>query len=87
MKDGGRLSCRRFRLQSVRKNGLTTSVLLDIDPFMSSAAARAADVVSLEEYRRSRGAREAAPVQRTPVPSMPPVATPVWVYWVPVWIW
>jgi hypothetical protein len=54
---------------------------------MSSAAARAADVVSLEEYRRTRGTGHAAPAQRTPVYSMPPAATPVWVYWVPVWIW
>ena len=52
-----------------------------------SRAARQTEVVNLDEYRRSRGAREVATPRRTPAYSVPPVATPVWVYWVPVWIW
>ena len=52
---------------------------------MSNAAARGT-VVSLEDYRRARGDRRAttAPM-RTSVPA--PVMAPVWVYWVPVWVW
>lgn len=52
----------------------------------------AADVISLDEYRRSRGRREPA-APSTPIaaaamlPAMAAVPGPVWVYWVPVWIW
>ena len=43
--------CRRF----VRRNGLTASAVVDRFPFMSSALAKRDDVVSLDEYRRTRG--------------------------------
>lgn len=52
-----------------------------------SNAALASNIVSLDEYRRSRGERK--PMQarsQTPVPSFP-TAPAVWVYWVPVWVW
>jgi hypothetical protein len=53
---------------------------------MSSAAARS-NVVSLDDYRRSRGDRRSAITSmRTSAPVPLPVA-PVWVYWVPVWVW
>ncbi len=56
---------------------------------MSSALAKNDDVVSLDEYRRARDGRSistaAAPMRRLAHPA--PVAAPVWVYWVPVWIW
>lgn len=59
---------------------------------MSATAAAHADVISLDDYRRSRASRTGgsliesriqAPLAR-PVPTVP---GPVWVYWVPVWIW
>ncbi len=48
-----------------------------------SHAAAATDIVSLDEYRRSRGDRrtQAPRSQTSPVPPV------VWVYWVPVWVW
>jgi hypothetical protein len=53
-----------------------------------SAAALRSDVVSLDEYRRARGAgRGPAEPARVPAPAYAPAATAVWVYWVPVWIW
>jgi hypothetical protein len=62
---------------------------VDKFPFMSRAAAKNDDVVSLDEYRRNRGGRSASqaptPMRATVHPA--PVAAPVWVYWVPVWIW
>jgi hypothetical protein len=65
---------------------LTASVLADKDLFMP--AALRSDVVSLDEYRRARGAVR-GPVEpaRVPAPAYQPVPTAVWVYWVPVWIW
>jgi hypothetical protein len=68
---------------------LTASVSVDNYPFMSRAAATNDDVVSLDEYRRARGDRSmsaAAAPMRAPA-RLAPVAAPVWVYWVPVWIW
>jgi len=55
---------------------------------MSKAVAHA-DVVSLDEYRRHRGARraETSTLRHTTATPLTPVAAPVWVYWVPVWIW
>ena len=54
-----------------------------------SAVAKHDDVVSLDEYRRARGGRSvsaaATPMRATP--HLAPVPAPVWVYWVPVWIW
>jgi hypothetical protein len=47
---------------------------------MSNAAA-ASNIVSLDEYRRSRGEKRAMS------PRLPAVPMPVWVYWVPVWVW
>lgn len=53
---------------------------------MSNAAA-ASNIVSLDEYRRSRGERRIMqPRNQTAAPSTP-VAPAVWVYWVPVWVW
>jgi hypothetical protein len=74
-------------MQAVRKSGLTASALADKNLFMSAAAVRS-DVVSLDEYRRARGAvRGPAEPTRVPAPAYQPVPTAVWVYWVPVWIW
>ena len=56
---------------------------------MSSALAKRDDVVSLDEYRRARGGHSiptASATLRAPA-RIAPVASPVWVYWVPVWIW
>jgi hypothetical protein len=74
-------------LHGIRKSGLTGSALADKDLFMSAAARN--DVVSLDEYRRARGAVRgtAEPAVRTPALSYPPVTAALWVYWVPVWIW
>jgi hypothetical protein len=53
---------------------------------MSNAAARGT-VVDLDEYRRSRGDRRPTiAATRSSMVTPPPVA-PVWVYWVPVWVW
>ena len=49
-----------------------------------SNAATAPNIVSLDDYRRSRGDRRAAPRPTSPVM---PAAPAVWVYWVPVWVW
>ena len=52
-----------------------------------SNAALASDIVSLDDYRRSRGDKKTMqPRFQPPAPGTP--ATPaVWVYWVPVWVW
>ena len=47
---------------------------------MSNAAA-ATNIVSLDDYRRSRGDK------RPMLPRPQLVAPTVWVYWVPVWVW
>jgi hypothetical protein len=47
---------------------------------MSNAAA-ASNIVSLDDYRRSRGEKRAM------APRLQTVPVPVWVYWVPVWVW
>ena len=53
---------------------------------MSNAAARGT-VVSLDDYRRHRDDRRATTTPaRASIPAPLPVA-PVWVYWVPVWVW
>ena len=55
---------------------------------MSTAAA---PIVSLDDYRRARGAQrmKALPPEvgtdRTTAAGLP--AGVVWVYWVPVWVW
>ena len=54
---------------------------------MSSAAA--GTVVSLDDYRSTRGDRRATPAA-APAPTSVPAPVrlaPVWVYWVPVWVW
>jgi hypothetical protein len=51
-----------------------------------SNAALAQNIVSLDEYRRSRGGRQTmAPRPSQTAPTYPAAA--VWVYWVPVWVW
>jgi hypothetical protein len=50
-----------------------------------SNAALATNIVSLDDYRRSRGERRQMPM-RQPTPMAQP-APAVWVYWVPVWVW
>ena len=52
-----------------------------------SRAAVATDIVSLDEYRRSRGERRSMQPRNQTVAPSPPVARAVWVYWVPVWVW
>jgi len=63
-----------------------------------SNAALATNIVSLDEYRRSRGERSikihraSAGVAMPPrnhqtVAPVTPTAPAVWVYWVPVWVW
>lgn len=51
-----------------------------------SNAALANDIVSLDEYRRSRGEKRQMPPRFQTVP-VTPAAPAVWVYWVPVWVW
>ena len=52
-----------------------------------SNAALATNIVSLDDYRRSRGDRK--PMQQRALTAVPafPAAPAVWVYWVPVWVW
>jgi hypothetical protein len=51
-----------------------------------SNAATAANIVSLDDYRRSRGDKRTTPPRFASVPLTR--STPaVWVYWVPVWVW
>lgn len=52
---------------------------------MSNAVA-ASNIVSLDEYRRSRGEKRTMSPRLQSVPMTPPTQ-PVWVYWVPVWVW
>ncbi len=60
---------------------------------MSASAARTLDnVVSLDEYRRARTESRKDPVESRETmtmraPQVPGAPGPVWVYWVPVWIW
>jgi hypothetical protein len=52
-----------------------------------STAAAASNIVSLDDYRRSRGERK---MQASRIPAatpFAPVPSAVWVYWVPVWVW
>lgn len=53
-----------------------------------SNAALASNIVSLDDYRRSRGDKKtmSPPRHQTPVQGIPS-APAVWVYWVPVWVW
>jgi hypothetical protein len=51
---------------------------------MSNAAA--ADIVSLDDYRRSRGERR-MPESRHQANRVTYTQPAVWVYWVPVWVW
>ena len=51
-----------------------------------SNAALASNIVSLDEYRRSRGERQTMQPRQT-VTRFTPAAPAVWVYWVPVWVW
>jgi hypothetical protein len=52
-----------------------------------SNAALAGNIVSLDEYRRSRGERQTMPPRNQTVTRLTPAAPAVWVYWVPVWVW
>ena len=54
---------------------------------MSRAVAKDSDVVSLDEYRRARGGGSVAAAPRMRTAAMTPPMAPVWVYWVPVWVW
>jgi hypothetical protein len=45
-----------------------------------------AGIVSLDDYRRSRGERRGAHAHRQTAPAIQP-APALWVYWVPVWVW
>lgn len=51
-----------------------------------SNAALASNIVSLDDYRRSRGDKKTV-APRFPTSPVSPVAPAVWVYWVPVWVW
>jgi hypothetical protein len=53
---------------------------------MSNAAA-SGTVVSLDEYRRTRGDRRAPHEPMRSSTPAPMNVAPVWVYWVPVWVW
>ena len=58
----------------------------DKNLFMSNAAA-VSNIVSLDDYRRSRGDKKTmSPPMQTTTP-VTPAAPAVWVYWVPVWVW
>jgi hypothetical protein len=51
-------------------------------------AATAAQIVSLDDYRRARdGQRMPAAASRQQTGPTPQMAPAVWVYWVPVWVW
>ena len=52
-----------------------------------SNAALAGNIVSLDEYRRSRGERRPMQQRQQTAAPFTPVAPAVWVYWVPVWVW
>lgn len=55
-----------------------------------SNAALATNIVSLDEYRRTRGERQAMTTSRAQLSNQAAPTTPapaVWVYWVPVWVW
>jgi hypothetical protein len=52
-----------------------------------SNAAVATNIVSLDEYRRSRGERQTMQPRNQTVTRFTPAAPAVWVYWVPVWVW
>ena len=61
---------------------------------MSAAAARteSADVISLDDYRRMRAGRDSAQsapraMSQPMIPAATAVPGPMWVYWVPVWMW
>jgi hypothetical protein len=52
-----------------------------------SNAALAQNIVSLDEYRRTRGGSRQTMAPR-PSQTAPAYTAPaVWVYWVPVWVW
>lgn len=70
----------------VRKNRLQFSATTDKHLVMSNAAA-ASNIVSLDEYRRTRGERRMSQPRNQTAAPFPPVARAVWVYWVPVWVW
>jgi hypothetical protein len=46
---------------------------------------RAAEVISIDDLRRRRAAREAATAARPERPSTMTAWVPVWIAWVPVW--
>jgi hypothetical protein len=66
---------------------IALSARTDKNLFMSNAAA-ASNIVSLDDYRRSRGGdkKTMSPPMQTTTPATP-AAPAVWVYWVPVWVW
>jgi hypothetical protein len=51
-----------------------------------SNAATVTNIVSLDDYRRSRGDRRTMSPRLHGLPMAQPTP-PVWVYWVPVWVW
>ncbi len=52
---------------------------------MQGSAVRQGSIVNLDDYRRARhGRTDARPMQPSTATQSPP---PMWVYWVPVWIW
>src|SRR5690348_10687954 len=73
--------------QFVRKNRLIVSAKADTNLFMSNAAL-ATNIVSLDEYRRTRGGGAKMMASRPVNQAAPTYPAPaVWVYWVPVWVW
>ena len=84
----------RLALQSL---ALGLAALLAIDAKVSPGAvfaasfivgrALATNIVSLDEYRRSRGERQTMPPRNQTVTRFTPATPAVWVYWVPVWVW
>jgi len=52
-----------------------------------SKAAVAQNIVSLDDYRRTRGGRATMQPRMHQTAPVSPATPAVWVYWVPVWVW
>ena len=52
-----------------------------------SKHATAANVVSLDEFRRHRAGSDRRPAPIRALTSVPAMPAPVWFVWVPVWVW
>jgi hypothetical protein len=72
--------------QFIRQNRLRLSVETDKNLSMSNAALASDNIVSLDDYRRSRGDKKTMPPRLQTVP-VTPAAPAMWVYWVPDWVW